>query len=182
MWVRIEGKQPDFQFYDPRELKKIPQMIPNEMYDPNSDEPLPQHIALTDEEGKPITRDAEFDLSISIGDGLPNDKAFIFDMIVDLAKMAVEGKPVIFWSELRDYLREEVGIPLKDEHDMQQEQQMLPGQDPNAMPPDMMQQGLPPQMPQGMPPQVMQQMMQAQQPPQNVIPMPQGGAPVANTL
>lgn len=177
MWVRIEGETPDFQFYDPRELKSIPQLIPNELYDPNSETPLPQHVPLTDEQGKPITRDAEFDLSLSIGDGLPSDKAFIFDMVLDLAGRAVEGKPVIFWSELRQYLRDQVGIPLKDEQEMMQDQQQQMNQGP---PPGMMP-GVPqgmPMMPQGMP---IPQPMPAQMPPQNVIPMPQqGGMTVAN--
>lgn len=203
MWIRIEGQVPDYQFYDPRKLKEIEQLIPNELFTGEDNNTEPEHIPLTDDKGKSIKRTAEFDLQLSIGDGLPNDKAFIFDMIVDLAKMQVEGKPVIFWNELREYLRDEVGIPLKNEDEMMQ-QQMPMGQDPmtamGGMPPGApqpmqsgapqgmpMQQPMPPQgMPPQLPPEVMQALMmqlQAQQQPQNVIPMPQqGGAPIVGAI
>jgi len=142
----------------------------------DSDGSEPEHIALTGEDGKPMTRDAEFDLKLSIGDGMPSDKAFIFDMITDLSNRVVEGKPVIFWSELREYLREEVGMPLKNENEMMQEQnepqmqggpQGLPQGLPQGMPPEMPQ-GMPMQPPQGMtqgfpeglPPEIMQQLQQ----------------------
>lgn len=182
MWIRIEGKVPDYKFYDPRKLKGIPQMIPNEMYGDVDNDPegiQSEHIALTDEKGKEMTRDAEFDLNLSIGDGMPSDKAFIFDMITDLSKMQVEGKPVVFWSELREYLREEVGMPLKNENELMQDQEqpmqqgapqgMPQGMPP--MPPGMEQgmpmppqggqpQGLPQGIPEGLPPEVMQQLQQ----------------------
>lgn len=204
MWVRIEGQMPDYKFYDPRKLREVEQLIPNEMA--GEDLPgEPEHKVLEDENGKPMTRVAEFDLNITIGDGLPSDKAFIFDMIVDLSKIAIEGKPVIFWRELREYLREEVGLPLRDEEEMTQDQQQMPGMGGPmpGMPPEGMMppqgapmqppmmpgppQGAPPPVPQGIPqgipPQVLQMLMaqQAQQAPQtqplppNVIPMQGGG-------
>lgn len=177
MWIRIEGQVPDYKFYDPRKLREIEQLIPNELSGKFGGSE-PEHIPLTDEDGNVITREAEFDLKLSIGDGLPSNKAFIFDMIVDLAKLSIEGKPLIFWNELREYLRNEVGLPLKDEEDMMREQQ-VPGQPgmPQSMP-------MPPQgLPQGIPPQITPELLQAmaqqaqQAPPTpsaNVIPM-QGG-------
>ena len=179
MWIRIQGQSPDYKFYDPRKLREIEQLIPNEMAGELGGSE-PEHVPL-EQDGKSETREAEFDLKLSIGDGLPSNKAFIFDMIVDLAKLNIEGKPLIFWSELREYLRNEIGLPLKDEEDMLQEQQQIPGQAiPGAeMGMPQMAQGMPQAMPPQIPPEVMQAMMmqqQAQQPPMppNVIPM-QGG-------
>jgi len=196
MWVRIEGQMPDYKFYDPRKLREIEQLIPNEMAGAElPDEP--EHKALTDDKGKPMKRVAEFDLSITIGDGMPSDKAFVFDMITDLSKLVVEGKPVIFWRELREYLREEVGLPLKDEEEMTQDQQQMqgmgagmpPGMAPEGMMPPQgapMPQGMPvppqpmpqvptPGLPQGIPPEILMQLMQqapqGQPLPPNVIPM-----------
>ncbi|MCM3703804.1 hypothetical protein [Paenibacillus macerans] len=181
MWVRIEGRLPDYKFYDPRILKKVPVMIPNEAFNPE----IPgdaEHVPLTDNDGKEMKREAEFDLQLTIGDGLPSNKAFIFDMIVDLSKLVIEGKPLIFWNELREYLKEEVGLPLKDEEDLIQEQQTqlppegmpMPGQMPEPMAPQ------PPAMPQ-IPPALLQAVLQASQSqptpaplPPNVVPM-QGG-------
>ncbi|MNO57088.1 hypothetical protein D3C76_476150 [compost metagenome] len=177
MWIRIEGQTPDYKFYDPRKLREIEQLIPNEMSGELGGIEA-EHVPLTDENGKEITREAEFDLKLSIGDGLPSNKAFIFDMIVDLAKLNIEGKPLIFWNEFREYLRNEVGLPLKDEEDMLREQQ-VPGQAGPGMPQPMPMapQGVPQGMPPQVPPELLQAMMQQQAPqpmPANVIPM-QGG-------
>lgn len=152
MWVRIEGKQPDYKFYNPGDFNNVPIKIPNTVAGPNED----RIMDLTDEKGQPMTRDAQFDFEFSIGDGLPSDKAFIYETLLDLSKLVVEGKPVIFWQELRDYLREEIGIPLKADEAMQ----------PQAPMP------APAMMPQGQPMQ-----------PNNVVPMPQqGGMPIANQV
>ncbi|MCM3130955.1 hypothetical protein ACFQ3J_00355 [Paenibacillus provencensis] len=182
MWVRIEGRMPDYKFYDPRELKNIPQLIPNEMT--GAVEVEPEHKVLTDDKGKELTRTAEFDLNLTIGDGLPSNKAFMFDMIADLSNRVIEGKPLIFWREMREYLREEMGMPLKDEEEMAQEQQPMQGMQTGGMPP--MPQGMPmgppqgmPQLPPQLPPELLAQLAQ-QAPPQlppNVIPM-QGGLPI----
>lgn len=120
MWIRIEGEKPDYEFVDPNELKQVKRMIPNLAAGPNDDTLVP----LTDENGNPMTRDAQFDFSISIGDGLPTDKAFIYETLLDLSKLIVEGKPIIFWKELRDYLREEIGLPLKPDDTIDQAEMM----------------------------------------------------------
>lgn len=176
MWVRIEGQMPDYKFYDPRKLREVDRLIPNEMADANMPNE-PEHKVLEDESGKPMTRVAEFDLSITIGDGMPSDKAFVFDMITDLARMNIEGKPVIFWREIREYLREEVGLPLRDEEEMTQEQQQMPGMG-GQLPPGMAPEGMmPPQgapMPQGMMPGPPQGQPMPQGPPQG---LPQGIPP-----
>ncbi|WP_145413795.1 hypothetical protein [Paenibacillus xylanexedens] len=205
MWVRIEGQMPDYKFYDPRKLREVDQLIPNAMAgaeNPNE----PEHKVLTDDNGKPMKRVAEFDLSITIGDGMPSDKAFVFDMITDLSKLVVEGKPVIFWRELREYLREEVGLPLRDEEEMTQDQQQMQGMGagmppgmapevmmppqgapmPQGMPvsPQPMPQGPPPGLPQGIPPEVLMQLMQqaqAQQAPQGQ-PLPPNVIPMGGGI
>ncbi len=80
---------------------------------------------LLDESMQPMTREAEFDLRLSLGNGLPTDKAFVYQTLLDLAKLTVEGKPVISWQEIRNYLRTQVGLPL--ESDDQFNQMMMPG-------------------------------------------------------
>lgn len=162
MWVRIEGDKPDYRFYDPRKLKQITEIIPNDMFG-NGNPTEPEHIELM-QDGKPMMRDAEFDLDINIGDGFPSDKAFVFDMLVDLSSKAIEGRPIISWKEMRDYLRENFSIPLQDD---EPDNQTLP---PGAQQPPMM----PPMMP-----QIPVQPQPIPQAP-NVIPLPQGGVPIAN--
>lgn len=82
---------------------------------------------------QPMTREAEFDLKLNLGNGLPTDKAFIYQSILELAKLSINGQPVISWQEIRNYLRSEVGLPL-DSDDAVMEQSMLqnaPPMDPN---------------------------------------------------
>lgn len=115
MWVRINGDKPDYKFYDPRKLLNVPMMIPNLTAQENEDTIAP----LTDEQGEPMTREAMFDIEFMMGNGLPSDKAFIYQTLIELSKLVIEGKPVISWQELRDYLREQVGIPLNSDELMQ---------------------------------------------------------------
>ncbi|OCT12623.1 hypothetical protein A8709_32965 [Paenibacillus pectinilyticus] len=161
MWVRINGDKPDFKFIDPTKLSEVPIMIPN--LEATADNGMDTVKQLLDDSGAVMTRNAEFDLRLSLGNGLPTDKAFIYQTLLDLAKLNVEGKAVISWQELRNYLRDQVGIPLQADSQLQ-----------NPANPMAMQPGMPP--PQGMP-------MGAPQPTPAPAMMPpqlnlmQGGAP-----
>jgi hypothetical protein len=159
IWVRIEGQTPEYKFYDPRKLKQVSQLIPTEFESESESRVVP----LMDNEGQELTRDAEFDLNLTIGDGLPSDKSFIFEMLVDLCKTVIDGRPLVSWMEMREYLRENFSLPLKDETEEPQLPTPMPGQPPMpGMTPPMG--GMPPMMPQA-PPM-----------PPNVVPM-MGGVP-----
>lgn len=171
MWIRINGDEPDFKFIDPAKLRNVPIMVPNiapmqdEQGSPIEDtvkQLMSEQEPITDDQGQPVldelgqrkmkppepmTRDAEFDLKISIGNGLPTDKAFIYQTLLDLAKLIIEGRPVISWQEMRDYLRNQVGLPLQSDAAIQQ---MLPPGAPPMMGQPPAQGGLP----QSMPPQL----------------------------
>lgn len=83
---------------------------------------------------QPMTREAEFDLKLNLGNGLPTDKAFIYQSIVELAALNIGGQPVISWQEIRSYLRTEVGLPLEpDDAVLQQSMlQNAPPMDPSV--------------------------------------------------
>lgn len=148
MWIRINGEKPDFKFIDPSKLGQVPIMVPN--LEANADNGMDTVKTLLDESGAAMTRDAEFDLQLNLGNGLPTDKAFVYQTLLDLAKLAINGQPVISWQELRDYLRNQVGIPLQSDSNLQQPTQPpgMPGQPPMA---PGMPQGMPPGAPQGLP-------------------------------
>lgn len=183
MWIRIQGEKPDFEFVDPTALRNVPMMIPNEAAGPNEDSliELTDMEPVMDEEGNPIidelgepmerqvtmTREAQFDFRLSMGNGLPSDKAFVYQTLLELANLNIEGKPVITWQELRDYLRDQVGLPLESDEAIEQQMQE-----------QQMGQGMPPSMPQGMPqlPAPMQQPMQPQGQPMQ--PQGQGMPPI----
>lgn len=123
MWIRVNGDRPDFKFVDPSKLQNVPIMVPN-VAPMEGEDTIKQ---LLDETMQPMTREAEFDLQLNLGNGLPTDKAFVYQTLLDLAKLNIEGKPLISWQELRDYLRNQVGIPLGSDMQMQQ---MMPGMQP----------------------------------------------------
>lgn len=139
MWIRINGDTPDFKFLDPSKLKNVPIMVPN-MSPLEGEDTIKE---LLDESMQPMTREAEFDLKLSLGNGLPTDKAFVYQTLLDLAKLVVEGKPVISWQEIRNYLRTQVGLPLESDD---QFNQMMPGM-PGAMTQPPGAGGLPPTIP-----------------------------------
>lgn len=128
MWVRINGNELDYKFIEPAKLRQAPVMVPNmnpargedgikKLMDsiPMLDEmqqPMMDPMGMPMMETKPMTRNAEFDLSLNIGDGLPNDKTFIYQTMVELSARMIEGKPVVTWQEFRDYMRDQVGIQL----------------------------------------------------------------------
>lgn len=150
MWIRIDGDEPDYQFMNPAQFKQVPRMIANDVEGEEGIKPLTDieinEAGMVTE--KPMTRDAQYDFALNIGDGLPNDKAFIYQTLAEWAGKAIEGKPIISWAELRDYLRSQVGLPLKNDD------QIMPPMPPGALPPGAVpSQGEMPQMP---PQEVMQ--------------------------
>jgi hypothetical protein len=167
MWIRIQGDKPDYKFVDPSILRNVPMMIPNEAAGPDEDSliELTDMEPILDEEGNPmldefdmpmerqvtITREAQYDFKLSMGNGLPSDKAFVYQTLIELAGLQIEGKPAIMWREMREYLRDQVGLPLEDDDVMEQEIQQQ------------MQQGAP------MPPGIPQGGPQPQQPPQQLM-------------
>lgn len=181
MWIRVQGEEPDYQFVNPSALRNIPEVIPNDnatgdddrltelmdfedIIDEETAEPVmfdidSGEVALEESENTmpaqreiTVTREAQFDFRLSMGNGLPNDKAFIYQTLVELAAVVVEGRHVITWEEMREYLREQVGLPLESTEELERKMQEQQAQQP-------MQQGMPQgqQMPQdtqgtGMPP------------------------------
>lgn len=130
MWIRINGDKPDWKFINPLDFRKIPMLIPNDLHGvtgpdgapmfPN-EEPIKR---LTDDKGNPMTRDAQFDFTLNMGNGFPNDKTFLLQILTEFAKVTFQDGPTITRAELRRFLRENVGIDLDDE------QTMMPGQPP----------------------------------------------------
>lgn len=138
MWIRINGSEPDFKFIDPSKLRNVPIMVPN-MAPMDGEDTIKQLMGdptpmldgegnpMLDGEGKPMmkspepmTREAEFDLKLNLGNGFPNDKLFVYQTLSEWAKMVIEGKPVVSWQEIRNYLRTNVGLPLESDAQLQQ--------------------------------------------------------------
>lgn len=141
MWFRINGNKPDYKFIDPTALRNAPIMVPNmsPMEGEDSIKRLTDNVPVMDgnvpvmnEFNEPVTqtvemtREAEFDLRINIGDGFPSDKTFQYQMMVENSKVIIEGRPVLTWQEYRDFLRNDLGMQLSADPPMP----MMPGMPP----------------------------------------------------
>jgi hypothetical protein len=155
MWIRLNGNELDYKFFDPTQLTNAPIMVPNlspmegedsikqlDDIQPmmNGEEPMLDEMGQPQMQAVPMTREAEFDLRLNIGDGLPNDKTFQYQTMQENAKLAIEGKPVVTWQEYRDFLRNDVGMRLGADADVmpppmpgQPPLTLMPGGMPNAV-------------------------------------------------
>ncbi|MBB6672619.1 portal protein [Cohnella nanjingensis] len=171
MWIRIDGEKPDFKFVNPADFKSIPILVPNAMHgEVEGEEPIKQ---LTDESGKVMTREAEYDFQLSLGNGLPYDKAFVFQTLLDMTKVSFPDGPAVTRTELRKFLRDQVGLDLEDQPEGTQPPEQPPMQP--GMPPVGLPQGMPGPMPPQAPPPGMGQ-PPAQQIPPEILAMI-GGVP-----
>jgi hypothetical protein len=136
---RISEKTDDYMFIDMRNLASVPAMKPassayvSEFKKTNPKTETPQWEIMT-ENGKPMTKSADFDIEISIGAGLPKNKTFMWQMIQNLSSLTLideksQAKPAISWEEFRKFINEYLGIPLKDDKELQN----IMMQDPNQM-------------------------------------------------
>jgi hypothetical protein len=120
-----------------------------------------------------MKRDAQFDFQLNMGNGFPNDRAFMLQMLTDFANLHFPDGPAVTRVEMRRFLKEQVGLDLDDEEQMQppMEPPMQPPVNPmgqGAMPPAPPPpppmppvQPVPPQgMPQDIPPEVLAALMQ----------------------
>ena len=86
---KITNKRNEFLWYNPSKLKKIPRLIPSSIeYKQkwsanNPDMEPPEYMQATDlndsGEEEAATKNAMFDLKVSIGAGIPNNKAFRYN-------------------------------------------------------------------------------------------------------
>lgn len=128
--------------------------IMDEMGMPLMDEETGEPMQQPSQRMVEVTREAEFDLVLNIGDGLPSDKTFMYQTMIENSKLMIEGRPVISWQEYRDFMRNDIGLRLGNDDDIQSP--MPPGPPPGMgmppmgdMPPGPM--DMPPPMPGGMP-------------------------------
>lgn len=172
MWIRIDGDKPDWKFVSPEQFRKVPKMIPNALHGEIDGEDSIK--SLLDDDGTEMTRDAMYDFQLNMGNGFPNDRSFMLQMLTDFANMQFPEGPAITRTEIRKFLKEQVGIDLEDE------QQSNPNEQPQGMQPPIdpatgMPVGAPqmtPPMEQPMPPQGLPA---GQQLPPEILQLLQGG-------
>jgi len=133
---RITGKKAEFMFFKGSKLKSTPKMIP--ATDEYVSKFMQKNPALT----PPTTmiddtaeaKESEFDVKVTVGAGLPTNKAFVYQVINEAF-----AKGIITPQEARNLLREYVKLPVPETPIEQQQlmpqqgQQGQPVQNPNMM-------------------------------------------------
>jgi len=121
---RILGKNAEdnpetFIWFRGSKLKEIPRLIP-EINQETGEAHLRQLIG---ESGEPITKDAQFDIRVSIGAGLPGNKAFLYQALMELKAGGIISVP-----EARRALRDMLDWPVADPDSMDNlAPMMMPG-------------------------------------------------------
>ncbi|RAV22211.1 hypothetical protein [Paenibacillus contaminans] len=125
---RITEKEDDFLFFRPSSLREIPKLIPaTDSYKtrfmenfPDA-ENTPKYMQLMNG-SEPVTKQAAFDVTVSVGAGLPNNPAFVYNLIKEAHK-----DQAINQTEYRRMLADYTGLPIESEMqpDMSQIQQMI---------------------------------------------------------
>jgi len=123
---RIDENKEDYEWIDFRQLANVPVMQPttqsfrNEYIENNPDKEPPMWQVLEDESGNQVTKNIDLDIEISMGQGLPKNKSFLYQMSEKLSQLVSDGQNVIHYPELRKFLKDFLGLPLMDDAQLQE--------------------------------------------------------------
>lgn len=108
-----ENEKTDYLWFRGSDLKSVPWLRRNPHYRPpgeNEEDTGEKLIPLVDSEtNEAVVKEAEFDLKVSLGAGLPNNKAFLYQATIELAR---EG--LITQEEARTVLKRMISFPVID--------------------------------------------------------------------
>ncbi len=147
-----QSQDNDFLWFTGSELKEIDVLRPDR--NSRDDDGKMTMMQLKDEEGKLVKKEAEFDIEVIVGAGIPNNKAFVYQAVVELHR---EG--IVTNTEARLVLKEFINWPVIDPHNPVGEFQGR-NMNPEQLAMMNMNQGgqMTPEMMQNLPPEVMAQM------------------------
>lgn len=131
---RLAGEGKAYEWVDFEKMASIPALKPasksykDKFREVNPDKPQPVWEHVKDDNGKPIMKNVELDIEVSVGSGLPKNKAFLWQMIDSLSqKMGIDmssgepvQKPLIDYNETREFIIKFLGIPLTGKDDFEE--------------------------------------------------------------
>ena len=109
-----------FEYFAPHQLTQIPIMIPTDETFKNAfkkehpDKEVPEYMEKKTKTGKTAKRRLHVMLSVSVGAGIPKNKAFIYNMLNELY-----AKGAMSLRMYREYMEEYMGIPFDEEEQME---------------------------------------------------------------
>lgn len=117
----------EYAWVNPKQFKNIPVIVPstkeykNNYLAKNEDGKAPETMVLTDKDGKDITKNIELDVDVKIGEGMPNNKTAMYNMVLSLSQLQLmdtaTGQPrsLFTFSQVKEMMEEILGIRIKED-------------------------------------------------------------------
>ena len=130
--LRLAEDKDEFEWIDVRQLASVPVMVPADskfkemwqMNHPNSpSSEAPKWMQLIVNDGgqiEPATKSVDFDLKISIGEGLPTSKLSLYNLLLSLAQVSLidestgQPRPLIGYQHFKNMAEDLLGLNLED--------------------------------------------------------------------
>lgn len=131
---RVADNDDDFEWVDTRQFANIPEMIPSSSdYRENFKKVHPHEkkvpefmqLELENEDGtkEGATKQIELDVVVNIGEGLPNNKIALYNMVLSLSQIQLideitgQPRPLIGYDQFRRMVESYLGIKIDDNSD-----------------------------------------------------------------
>lgn len=127
---RVADNDDEFEWIDTRQFKSIPELIPASSEfisnwsknNPGAEEkPKYMQLEVEREGGKEgATKQLELDVMVNIGEGLPNNKVALYNMVLSLSQVMLvdeetgQPRPLIGFKQFRSMVENYLGITIKD--------------------------------------------------------------------
>lgn len=139
---RVADNDDQFEWIDVRQFREIPELIPAsreyienfKKNNPNA-ETVPEYMQLEieDEDGKikPATKQLELDISVNIGEGIPNNKIALYNIILQLSQLVLvdevtgQPRPLIGFRQFKQMVEDYLNIKIDDNTDDYEAYQQL---------------------------------------------------------
>lgn len=106
--IRVTDKKDDFIFFSGSEFKNIPVLIPADAeFKKKFGQMHPMGVMPLYMQKADMVKDAEFDIKVTVGAGMPTNKAFVYQMLMECTKGGL-----ITAEEMRKWLVENMGLPV----------------------------------------------------------------------
>ncbi len=139
---RVADNDDQFEWIDVRQLREIPELIPAsreyienfKKNNPNA-ETVPEYMQLEiegeDGKRKPATKQLELDITVNIGEGIPNNKIALYNIILQLSQLVLvdevtgQPRPLIGFRQFKQMVEDYLSIKIDDNTDDYEAYQQL---------------------------------------------------------
>lgn len=125
---RISEDKDDFEWIDVRTMRKIPKLKPAsnafkkkfKEQNPGMEAPEYEILAENDGEASAATKVIDFDISLSLGEGLPSNKMALYNLVLSLSQVQMideAGQPrsLLSFEKARKMLEDILGIKIEED-------------------------------------------------------------------